>query len=88
MLPPQIVTLSTKGQLVLPKALRKAAGLVAGSKLTLSLEADGSIRATCQRKNLDAFFQVLKDIPAPAQTSDDQGILDVVMELDDATHRR
>ena len=88
MFPPQNVTLSTKGQLVLPQALRKAAGLHAGSKLTLSLEADGSIRARPLRPNLEAFFDSLASLPAQEAVAVDAAIMVAVKELDDATHRR
>jgi len=40
----QRVTMDAKGRVVLPRAVRDAAGLSAGSGLVASVEADGSIR--------------------------------------------
>ena len=56
----QIVTLSTKGQLVLPRAMRTAAGLHAGSNLTVTLEANGNITVRPIRGKLGAFFMALE----------------------------
>lgn len=88
MFPPQNVTLSTKGQLVLPRALRKAAGLQAGSQLTLSLETDGSIKAKPLRRDLEAFFHALENVPPQAPVDLDAAIMEAVKELDDETRRR
>ena len=44
-----IVTLTSKGQLTLPKAIREAMQLDAGSKLDFSVQEDGSLRARPMR---------------------------------------
>ena len=88
MIPSQTVTLSTKGQLVLPRAIRNAAGLHSGSTLTVTLEADGTITARPVRGKLEAFFHAL-DGPTPASPLDvDAAILEAIEGLDDATRQR
>jgi len=84
-LPPLKVTLSSKGQLVLPKALRTAAGLRAGCRMVLFLEADGSIRAVPQRGSVEDFFSVLKDVPADPGFDIEEAIGKAVLELDNET---
>jgi len=84
---PQSVTLSTKGQLVLPRALRLAAGLLPGAKLNLTLSPDGTITARPIRGTLDAFFHALDDAPATDPMAIDEAIMAAVEELDDASHR-
>ena len=39
-------TLDSKGRVLIPEELRKKARLEAGSKLKLSIEADGSVKIT------------------------------------------
>ena len=84
----QIVTLSSKGQLVLPKALRVAAGLHSGSTLALTLGADGSITARPVRGKLDDFFHALDQEGVQVPRDVDQAILEVVEGLDRETRRR
>ena len=40
-----LVSITSKGQLTLPKGIRDQLGLVFGSKLDFSIEPDGSLRA-------------------------------------------
>jgi len=84
-LPPLKVTLSSKGQLVLPKALRTAAGLHAGCRLALFLEPDGSIRAVPQRGSIDDYLDILKDSKAEPGFEIEEAIGKAVLELDDET---
>ena len=84
----QVVTLSTKGQLVLPRSIRTAAGLHSGSTLTITLTADGTITVRPVRGQLEAFFHSL-DRVAPAGPLDvDAAILESVEGLDHATRQR
>lgn len=85
MLPPQKVILSSKGQLVLPKVLRDAAGLRAGCRLVLSLEPDGSIRAVPQRGSIETFFDALKGVPSEPGFDIDEAIGQAIKGLDDET---
>ena len=84
----QVVTLSTKGQLVLPRSIRTAAGLHSGSTLTVTLEADGTITARPVRGKLEAFFHALDGIPSAGPLAEDDAILEAVEDLDAATHQR
>lgn len=54
-----IATLTSKGQLTLPKAIRERLGLVVGSKLDFSIEADGSLRVRSLRRGAASLFGLL-----------------------------
>ena len=84
----QTVTLSTKGQLVLPRAIRTAAGLHSGSTLTVTLEPDGTITARPVRGKLEAFFHALDGAAAAEPLGVDAAILETVEDLDHATRQR
>jgi len=88
MIESQIVTLSTKGQLVLPRSIRTAAGLHAGSTLTVTLEVDGTITARPVRGKLEAFFQALDGAACPGPVDVDAAILESVESLDHAARQR
>jgi AbrB family looped-hinge helix DNA binding protein len=85
---PQVVTLSTKGQLVLPRSIRTSAGLHAGSTLSVTLEIDGTIAIRPVRGKLEDFFHALGGVKATGPVDVDEAILDTVKELDDAARRR
>ena len=87
MIRPQIVTLSTKGQLILPRALRLAAGLLPGAKLNLTLSPDGTITARPIRGTLEAFFHALDNGPGGGPVDIDEAIMAAVADLDGASHR-
>lgn len=53
-----IVTLTSKGQLTLPKAIRDQMQLDAGSKLDFSVQEDGSLRARPMRSVASLFGSV------------------------------
>lgn len=84
----QVVTLSTKGQLVLPRAIRTKAGLHSGSNLTITLEPDGTISIRPVRGKLDAFFHSLDGIAAAGPIEVDAAILESVESLDHAARQR
>lgn len=52
-----IVTLSTKGQLTLPKAVREALRLEPGSKVRGSVDADGRLVLVPDRYEPEELFQ-------------------------------
>ena len=54
-----IVTLTSKGQLTLPKAIRDQMQLDAGSKLDFSVQEDGSLRARPMR-SVTSLFGIVK----------------------------
>ena len=84
----QVVTLSTKGQLVLPRSIRTSAGLHSGSTLTVTLEADGTISIRPVRGKLDAFFNALAGVDSTGSLDVDAAILETVEGMDDATRQR
>jgi AbrB family looped-hinge helix DNA binding protein len=54
-----IVTLTSKGQLTLPKVIRDQMQLDAGSKLDFSVQEDGTLRARPMR-SVSALFGIVK----------------------------
>ena len=84
----QMVTLSTKGQLVLPRSIRTSAGLHSGSTLTVTLEPDGTITVRPVRGKLDAFFHSLDGVATAGLLDVDAAILASVEGLDNATRQR
>ncbi|MGA2079302.1 MAG: AbrB/MazE/SpoVT family DNA-binding domain-containing protein [Holophaga sp.] len=84
----QVVTLSTKGQLVLPRSIRASAGLHPGSNLKVTLEPDGTISIRPFRGTLEAFFHALDGVAACGPAAVDEAIMTAVKEMDDATRQR
>ena len=56
-----LATITSKGQLTLPKEIRDQLGLVAGSKLDFIIEADGSLRVRPLRRGAADLFGLLHD---------------------------
>lgn len=63
-----LATITSKGQLTLPKEIRDRLGLVAGSKLEFMIEADGSLRVRPLRRGAADLFGLLHDAQRPAST--------------------
>ncbi len=61
-------TLTSKGQLTLPKEIRERLGLTAGSKLDFMIEADGSLRVRPLRRGAADLFGLLHDPQRPTST--------------------
>lgn len=72
-------TLSSKGQLVIPKALREALGLHSGSEVLLTTESDGSLNLSPLKEPVDALFGMLLE-EGRERVDVDEAILDVVRE--------
>lgn len=53
--------LSSKGQLVIPKALREALGLHSGSEVLLTMEPNGSLNLSPLKLPLEGLFGMLHD---------------------------
>lgn len=66
-----IVTLTSKGQLTLPKAIRDQMSLDAGSKLDFTLREDGTLTARPMR-SVSSLFGIVKRPPGvgPATLQD------------------
>ncbi|MBI4757219.1 MAG: AbrB/MazE/SpoVT family DNA-binding domain-containing protein [Betaproteobacteria bacterium] len=63
-----LVTITSKGQLTLPKEIRDQLGLVVGSKLDFIIEADGSLRVRPLRRGAADLFGLLHDPDRAAST--------------------
>ena len=63
-----LATITSKGQLTLPKEIRDQLGLVVGSKLDFSIEADGSLRVRPLRRGAADLFGLLHDPDRAAST--------------------
>jgi len=63
-----LATITSKGQLTLPKAIRDQLGLGAGGKLDFIIEADGSLRVRPLRRGAAGLFGMLHDPERAAST--------------------
>lgn len=61
-------TLTSKGQITLPKKIREQLGLVVGSKLDFFVEADGTLRVRPLRRGAADLFGLLHDPDRAAST--------------------
>ena len=66
-----IATVSDKGQVTLPKALRERLGIQPGSRLAFRIAADGSLNVQVLAKGSDALFGLLAKPGEPAHSLDD-----------------
>ena len=65
------ITLSSKGQLAIPRRIREAMGVGAGSQLTLALLKDGRLEIAPVRHSVTSLFGLLKRSgEMPLSTSD------------------
>lgn len=63
-----LATITSKGQITLPKKIREQLSLVVGSKLDFSIEADGSLRVRPLRRGAADLFGLLHDPDRAAST--------------------
>ena len=73
-------TLSSKGQLVIPKALREALGLHAGAEVVLTTETDGTLSLSPLRTPVDQLFGILHQAGRPTLDVD-EAILETARTL-------
>jgi AbrB family looped-hinge helix DNA binding protein len=52
-------TLTSKGQVTIPKEIREALGVDAGDRVDFTLEADGSVRMEVRRRDLASLAGLL-----------------------------
>ena len=67
--------LSSKGQVVIPKALREQFGMHAGNELIFEPRPDGVIELRTVKRNIEMFFGRCKETPGASMT---------IQEMDDA----
>lgn len=85
--------MSTKGQIVIPRAARELLGVTDGTKFSIRIEGDGYKLVPQQsgRHGLDGLFSLAQTIgkkygiAAMSQKALDQSIMDSVTELDTRT---
>jgi antitoxin PrlF len=64
-------TVSEKGQITLPKALRDRLGIRPGSRLAFRIAADGTLNVQVLAKGSDALFGLLAKPGEPARSLKD-----------------
>ncbi len=55
-----LATLTSKGQVTLPKEIRDALNLSSGAKLDFALQPDGSVTVRPMKNSLSSLFGILK----------------------------
>ena len=65
------VTLSSKGQLAIPRRIREAMGLAQGAQLTLVLRPDGSLEVSPVRSRASDLFGLLAKPGEPTLSLED-----------------
>jgi antitoxin PrlF len=75
-----LVTVTDKGQLTVPKAIRDQFGIEPGSKLDFEPLPDGTLRVRVLARGAGNLFGILKKPGAPARTIEemDEGIAEAV----------
>ncbi len=54
-----MATLTSKGQVTIPKKIREALGVEAGDRVDFTLEADGSVRMAVRRRSIASLAGLL-----------------------------
>lgn len=65
-----IVTMTSKGQITLPKKLRNQLGLVPGARLAFSLLSDGTVVMRVKHRRLSSLAGILTRADQPTVTID------------------
>ena len=66
-----LATLTSKGQITLPKEIRDALDLDAGTKLDFSIEPDGTLRVRPLKRSVSSIVGLLQSAGAKAATVDE-----------------
>lgn len=67
-----LATLTSKGQITLPKEIRDALKLDSGAKLDFSLQADGSVNVRPLKSSVSSLFGILKRPGGKASSIEEQ----------------
>ena len=71
------VTLSSKGQLAIPRRIREALGVSTGSQMTLMLHKDGRLEITPVRHSVTELFGLLRrPVDSPLSIPDIDAAID------------
>jgi antitoxin PrlF len=82
-------TITSKGQITIPKEVRTHLGVTSGDRLDFALERDGSVRVVALSRPVRELFGLLRrpGQPAASLTEIDDSVLGIVAE-EDARIRR
>ena len=78
-------TLSSKGQIVLPRDLREACGVHAGTQFLIKLEKDGSFRLTPKKVGLSALVGMGKHHAQSREVPDEEAVGAYLLDQDNLT---
>lgn len=81
---------SSKGQLVIPKVLRKSLGIHSGMEVFLTFKRNGTLELSPAKRSLHQFFGRCKEEdhdfkPEQTSSSDDLCLMQAVLQNDEAT---
>ncbi len=82
-------TMTSKGQVTIPKDMRERLNLTAGTRLYMT-EVEGKIVAMPKNKKITDLFGILGDLPKGMSLSSevtDKAIMDYVVDEDERTKR-
>jgi len=81
-------TVSSKGQVVIPKSLREALGIHSGMVLNFETQANGSLVVKPMMSSIDKFFGCCRDSKKPSKSpvNVDKAIMQAVAD-NDSRHR-
>lgn len=74
----EIATITSKGQVTIPKPIRDALGVVTGDRISFTVQPDGTVRLATRKRSLDSIAGMLHR-PATRRRS--------VEEMDEAIGR-
>ncbi len=74
------ITVSSKGQIVIPKEVRDALGLHTGSEVSVRTREDGIVEITPIKKKIADLFKSLPPNYDKNRTSDEELIMQAIME--------
>ncbi len=78
------ITVSSRGQFVIPKEVRDACGIHGGSEILVRTREDGVIELCPLKRNVSELFERLPITKGPALNVD-SAIIEAVLENDDRT---
>ena len=69
-------TVTAKGQVTVPRAIREQSGIVPGTRLDFRVEADGTLRVKVLARGAGTLFGLLRKPGEPARTLEemDEGV--------------
>lgn len=86
-LPASKITVSSRGQLVIPKEIREAYGIFSGTEIIVRALGDGVIELKACKRNVADLFKD-RGPPAGPAANVDEAIMQAVLENDDRTRTK